>query len=141
MSSLMLFDRGGVRMALDDASVGEVIAVTEPAAVPLLPRHLLGLIPWRARALVVLDLAPLLDLPSGASCGHSLVVHAGDYEAAIVCERVRGLCALPEELEPVPARLPGGLRDYARGIIPDGAEAIVVLDERALLAAAAVGGG
>lgn len=110
----------------------------DPAVLPQLPPHLLGLVPWRARALPVLDLAPLLGLPSAESCAYTVVLRAGGHEAGLVVERVRGLDVAPPALEPVPAHLPGRLRSCTRGILTAGNEAIVVLDLAQLLVAAAI---
>jgi chemotaxis signal transduction protein len=138
-TSLIVFETAGSALALNAAIVEEVLEAPVPMPLPLLPRHLLGLSPWRGRALCVVDLAALLDLAaSGPPAERAIVLAAGAFDAALLCDRIRGFVDSPSQLAPVPPGLPGRLSEVADGILSGVGQPIVVVNGAELLERASV---
>jgi purine-binding chemotaxis protein CheW len=134
----MIFDTAGSTLAVNALNVEEVLEAPVPTAVPLLPPHLLGLTAWRGRALPVVDLATLLGLENvGRPADRAIVLTAGAFDAALLCDRVRGFVDAPAELGPVPPSLPGRLGEVAEGVIAEVPRPVIVVNGAELLERAA----
>jgi purine-binding chemotaxis protein CheW len=135
----MIFETAGSTLAVNALNVEEVLEAPVPTAVPLLPPHLLGLTAWRGRALPVVDLATLLELDAvGPPAERAIVLTAGAFDAALLCDRIRGFVDAPADLGPVPPSLPGRLAEVAEGIIVGVAQPVVVVNGAELLERAAI---
>jgi chemotaxis signal transduction protein len=76
-----------------------VEAVTDfdaPVPLPRVPPHVLGLVTYDQRALVLVDLARLLQLPAAgdADRARTLVVNAGAYRVGLAVEAALGVVTL-----------------------------------------------
>jgi chemotaxis signal transduction protein len=126
-----LFDLAGFRFAVDVRSAREVVLLDEITAVPLAPRHLVGVANLRGTVMPIVDIRTLLDLPvqQPASSVRTLVLRAGPLQAAVVVDAVLGLEPFgeisPRELGDTG---PAALGRFAAGRVKWGAESVLLLD-------------
>jgi len=134
---MVLFKAGGERFALPLETVREVVVPQPPfARVPRAAPAVRGAMNLRGRVVAVVELAPLLGLPSdalGPSQGHVLVLDRDRRALGLLVSSVLGVESVA--VEPGTAsRQPG---DPGRGVAEVGGAALTVLDAGALDARAA----
>lgn len=135
-----LFALAGVRFAVDVRSAREVVLFDEITAVPLAPRHLVGVANLRGTVMPIVDIRALLDLPVQqlGSSVRTLVLRAGPLQAAVVVDAVLGLEPFEEISPPAPGD-PGpsarGRRRFGAGHVKWGAESVLLLDAPKILEA------
>jgi chemotaxis signal transduction protein len=135
-SRLLAFEVASTLFALPVADVAEVAELGEPAAVPMLPRAIGGVVNHHGDALFVVDAALLLERPPNEARPKHLLVLARDPDDpdrfGMPVDRIEGLVDGP----PVAARGPSAVA--ARR--PVDGRVLHVLDPRRLFerAAAAV---
>lgn len=112
MSLLVLpVQLGGTWVALDPTHVQEVLGPRRWVALPDAPAHVPGVIPWRGRAIALLDLAALLGMAAplkpGTLPARTLVATIEDTTFGIPAERAREVTAVAglEEAHATQARM------------------------------------
>ena len=90
---LFRFRVEGVTFLCEASAVEAVTSFTPPVPLPRVPAHLLGLVTYDQRALVLVDLALLLGLTStpSTSRARTLVVTAGDYRVGLPVDQALGV--------------------------------------------------
>lgn len=124
------------RYGLAAADVAEVVAMPRLTRLPGAAPWLRGLANWRGHVLPVLDLRPLLDVPTVplATSARLVVLAVDDVEVGVVAEAVLGLVPVDEACAPVPAALAPSAADLTVGLADVGpAGPVVVLGTSALL--------
>lgn len=135
-----------VALAVEVRDVASISGVDRATPVPGAPPHVLGVVASGERVVVQIDLANLLGIGDGDHPAEmdplfrrTLFVSAGELEAALVCDRVRGLVRVDAGAVRDPAVLQGAqLRPFLTGEIDDPQGVVGVLDLPGLLRAAAV---
>jgi purine-binding chemotaxis protein CheW len=121
---------------VDVRSAREVVDIEELTIAPRGPSYLVGVANLKGSILPVLELRPLLGLPStpAGRGARALVVEADPLRAAILTDRVLGLRVF-DELTPVAEAPPGGPAAFALGVgrYPEGP--VTILDVPRLLEA------
>lgn len=114
-------------LALSVSQVIEVVDLGEPSPFPGGPDFLLGLIPWRGRAVPLLDLALALGLPAGSRAGwrYALIARTADPSDCV---------ALAASGPVAMKRLP------LEGRVIEAPEGVAPRDPRALVACAEIDG-
>jgi chemotaxis signal transduction protein len=130
---------GGSRFALSMDAVAEVGRLPGCTRVPGTPEWCAGVANWRGRILGVLDLRPLLGLPSddtGRGREARLVVLAnGGTQVGVLADRVDGVLDVdPDALEPTLVTLSQEAHSLLRGQASDAEGPVGVLDEMAVFA-------
>ena len=84
---------GGEQFAIDVRHLREVMIVEKLTAVPGAPAFVRGVASLRGEVLAILDVAPVLGLPScgGGPAGKALVLEPASGQVAIVVDEVLGL--------------------------------------------------
>jgi purine-binding chemotaxis protein CheW len=97
---------GGEQFAIDVRHLREVMIVEKLTAVPGAPAFLRGLASLRGEVLAILDVAPVLGLPScGVGlAGKALVIEPASGQVAIVVDEVLGLETFDEIRPPEDTR-------------------------------------
>jgi purine-binding chemotaxis protein CheW len=129
----LVFELGRELYALPANQVHEVRPLTLLTNLPGTPAFLAGLINVRGRIVPVIDLRPLLSLPTdGPSTSVALVAHRSGHIGLLVAGRptVRPL-PVKDLSEPPPGHLSGIDPTCIRGITPG---LVIVLDAERLLA-------
>ncbi|HJL17404.1 MAG TPA: chemotaxis protein CheW [Sandaracinaceae bacterium LLY-WYZ-13_1] len=82
---------GGIWFALDASAVREVLGRVSVTSVPGGPVGLMGVIPWRGRAVAVLDVAPMLGgtHPSQEPRNRTVVLESSQQAVALPVDGVR----------------------------------------------------
>src|SRR5678815_1775071 len=94
---VVVFTVMGVDLAVRANAVTSVSASENHTPLPGAPSHILGLVASGDRIVALVDLAsflelPVVDDPNDDPLFHrTLFVRAGDMEAALLCNRARGL--------------------------------------------------
>lgn len=130
---VLAFDVGGERYAVDTAYAVQALPLPPLTALPGLPNHVVGIVPFRGRVLAVLDLRSLLSLPvARLDEPASLVVLGTDaMEFALLADAVKGVRTYPRAALAAGAALTAGASGrYLLGVAPD---RTAVLDAAALL--------
>ena len=86
MRCVMRVDIDSISIAIDVASVREIIGEIEVTSIPG-PRGLVGVTPWDGRALAVVDLGSLLGLPALEKRPRTLIVEASGATLAMPVDR------------------------------------------------------
>lgn len=134
-----LFALAGSRFAVDVRSAREVVLFEEITAVPLAPRHLVGVANLRGTVMPIMDIRALLGLPEPrpARGVRALVVRDGGVQAALVVDTVLGLEPFDDVVPadgPTTARMRGP-RPLMAGWIQWAGETLALLDVPKILAA------
>lgn len=143
---LLVFVVSGVGLALSAHQVDAVSALDDPTPIPGAPPHILGVVASGERVLPLVDLSALLELEDRSSPAEAatlfprtLVVRDGEFEAGLVCHRVRGLVPAESAALHPPSVLQGNrLRTFVSAELESPHGVVGVLDLTALLHAAAV---
>ena len=108
--------------------------------VPCTPQFVAGIANMRGRIMPVLDLATLLNVPSGKGnlLSTLIVISTGEFSLALQVERVDEMLIFPaSSVDPLPIR---GTTlehaDYLQGILPDGSVLLnltTILEDPALI--------
>jgi purine-binding chemotaxis protein CheW len=120
-----LFEVGGRVFAVEITQAREVRAFEHYTVVPLGPAHLIGMTSLRGAIIPIIDLLLFLGLSPGADTGQSLVVEAHGVRVAIAVDRVLGVEALAEGVEPV---LADGPAEFERGHLQRGDVKVPIID-------------
>lgn len=90
------FRLGGTLFLCPAAAVEAVTLFEAPVPLPRVPDHVLGLVTYDQRALVLLDLARFLELPADhdEKGRRTIVVSAGEYRVGLPVEAVLGVVHL-----------------------------------------------
>jgi purine-binding chemotaxis protein CheW len=120
--TVLAFDLGGARYAVDTGSVVHACALPPLTALPGLPNHVAGIAAFRGHVLAVLDLRALLALPVTrlAEPAALVVLQDGAMEFGLLTDAVVGVQHYP--CASLSASLPGlgALRaGYLVGVAPD----------------------
>ncbi|MGH7421057.1 MAG: chemotaxis protein CheW, partial [Candidatus Rokuibacteriota bacterium] len=129
----------GFRFAVDVRSAREVVLFDEITAVPLAPRHLVGVANLRGTVMPIVDIRGLLGLPESrpARSVRTLVVRDGLAQAAVVVDSVLGLEPFDDVVptdSPAAARVRGP-RPLMSGWIQWAGETLALLDVPRILTA------
>jgi purine-binding chemotaxis protein CheW len=128
----IVFRRGDERYGLPTTSALAVIRQPVWRPLPRTPAALAGLLLVRGEILPLFDVAVLLGSVAWPPDRiEAAVLIAAVVPFAVVADEVTGASALPEALEPPPARLDARSAAWVRGM---SADAVVVLDAAALAA-------
>lgn len=133
------FRIGDVLLLCPAANVEAITLWDEPLRLPRVPSHVLGLVTYDQRALVILDLGRFLDLgdPEGATYTRTLVVTAGPYRVGIPVDAALGVVAVePDAREAPSGSIAGALAQYVTAEVELGGELAALLDLPRLLEAA-----
>lgn len=144
--SLFVFLVSGVALAIRARDIAAISAVDQPTPVPGVPDHVLGLVASGERVVAQVDLASLLGLADADGFvgvdplfRRTMFVSSGDFEAALVCHRARGLVTVDSSAVREPAVLQGPkLRPFLAAELEDRHGVVGLLDLPALLRAASV---
>lgn len=112
-----------------------------PVPLPRVPPHVLGLITYDQRALVLVDLAPFLRLPAGSDAERTrtLVVNSGAYRVGLAVEAALGVVTLDAAgFQECTGLFGESLAEYAIAASSSDAGVGAVLDLERLLEAARV---
>lgn len=139
---LAIFRVGANAFAVPAQEVAEFVMAGTLTPLPRAPSHIRGVVSYRGRALAVVSLHRLLDLPRGATGDEAeglrlVLVRGAGMTAALEVDRFEGVTELPADaLRPLGAAASPRLAELARAEVhrPDGIA--IVLDVAALLAAA-----
>ena len=135
-SSYFRFRLGGANYVCQASNVEAVTSFEEPLALPRVPPHVLGLVTYDQRALVIVDARAFLHLTAsdGAEFRHTAVVNAGPYRVGIPVEGVLGMVKItPEQLQPSAGVFTGTVAGYVTAVAGDEAGTSGVLDLDRLL--------
>lgn len=127
---------GGGRYAVRATDVAEVLPVPVRTRVPGTPGWIAGVANWRGHVLPVVDLRPLLGLPSSPlpTSARVVVVAVDDLELGVLAEAVSGLMDVADDPAPAPGALPPGADDLVAGVAHgDPAGPVAVLATAGLL--------
>jgi purine-binding chemotaxis protein CheW len=130
---VLAFEVGGERYAVDTAFAVQALPLPPLTALPGLPNHVAGIVPFRGRVLAVLDPRSLLSLPLARLCepGSLLVLQDEAMEFALLADAIGAVCRYPRAALKAGAALNGGNAGrYLLGVAPD---RTAVLDAAALL--------
>lgn len=135
-----LFVLAGRRLAVDVAAAREVVVLEGFTIVPRGPAYVVGVTNLRGAILPILDIRPLLELPTHpVSPGTRVMVVAADsVQAAIVIDEVRSLPSL-DEVRPI-ADGAGAWTELTAGWLRDEAGMIPLLHVGKILEALAARG-
>lgn len=110
-ATLLLLLRLGRRwFAMDVGAIEEVALHGQITRVPMVPSHILGVIPIRGRLITVVDLEQMMGgvgmspAADSATLPRLLVVREGDYEMALVVEEIHGMIERTSAAGERPAR-------------------------------------
>lgn len=136
-----VFTLAGTRFAVDVRSAREVVLFDEITAVPLAPRHVVGVANLRGTVMPIVDARGLLGLPE-SRLGRSLrtlVVRDGAIQAALVVDAVLGLEPLEDVVTTDGSTAAGmrGPRALLAGWLRSNGETLALLDVPKILAALA----
>jgi purine-binding chemotaxis protein CheW len=110
------FGLGGIVIGIDVRKVQEVLRHDRMTPVPLGAPELMGLLNLRGEIVPALDLRRQLGLPVSKELVASVVVRAGEEPVALLVEEVGDVVEpSPLDFEPVPASVPGRVRDFVSG--------------------------
>lgn len=135
-----LFRVGDVPLLCPAEQVEAVTAWEVPIPLPRVPTHVLGLVSYDQRALVLVDLAIFLGLDRAKKePTRTLVLHAGDYRVGLPVDRARGVVTLSEDEVTEGAHVLGGrLSEFVRAECETAEGLAAILDLELLLEAARV---
>lgn len=136
---LFLFRVGDVMLLCPAEQVEAVIAWQEPVPLPRVPDHLIGLVSYDQRALVLVDLARFLAIERPATpASRTLVVHAGDYRVGLPVDRAHGVVPIDTDTVKNGAHVVGGrLAEFTRAEAETGEGGLAALIDLSLLLEAA----
>jgi chemotaxis signal transduction protein len=121
-----LFEVASRTFAVEIGRAREVRIVDDYTVVPLAPPHVMGMTNLRGAIIPIVDLRVLLGLPTRVGRVHVLVVEANGSRVALAVDRVVGVEALNDLLEPAETIVDtAGLEQRQ---LQRGDEAIAVLD-------------
>lgn len=129
--ALLVFSLAGERFGIDTGPVREVVLARELIPVPCTPAWILGLLHYRGRILVVVDLLRVLDLPAEreAAPRYCVWVEVGSLMFGIAADRIEGVAAVPARAVATAVGLTGRRQAVTQGMTDD---LITVLDLDAL---------
>jgi purine-binding chemotaxis protein CheW len=130
------FTLGGEVFAVDVACAREVVALEELTVIPRTPAYVAGVASVRGQVVPILDVRPLLGLPSSEirPGTRALVVEAGPLRAGMATEGVLGLGAFDEVIPMGDAR-PQRQSAFAIGLLRRDDGSAVLLDVPGILEA------
>ena len=99
-----LFELANRMFAVEIGGAREARVVDDYTVVPLAPAHLIGMTSVRGAIVPIVDVRVLLGLPASARMGQTLVVEANAVRVALAVDRVLGVEALEEHVEPPESR-------------------------------------
>jgi purine-binding chemotaxis protein CheW len=119
---VLAFDVGGERYAVETGWVAQALPMRPLTAIPGVPNHVVGIVPFRGQVLAVLDLRSLLALPLARLAEPAgLVVLQGEaMEFALLADAIAGVqrysrAALASSLPGLDQLRPS----YLLGVAPD----------------------
>lgn len=127
---------GGGRYAVRATDVAEVLPVPARTRVPGTPGWVAGVANWRGHVLPVVDLRPVLGLPSSPlpTSARVVVIAVDDLELGVLAEAVSGLLDVDDDPAAAPGALPPGAEDLVAGVAHgDPAGPVAVLSTSGLL--------
>jgi purine-binding chemotaxis protein CheW len=130
---LLDFEVAGERYAVETRFVAQAMRLPPLTALPGVPPHVVGIVPFRGRVLAVLDPRTLLALPLArlAEPDALLVLRDGVMEFGLLADAVGAVQRHPRaSLQPPLAPAGGGRRAHLLGLAPG---RTAVLDAGALL--------
>jgi chemotaxis signal transduction protein len=139
--SYFQFRLGGNLLLCPAEAVEAVTHFDVPVPLPRVPPHVLGLVTYDQRALVLVDLAHFLRLPAGGDADRrrTLVVKAGPYRVGLAVEAALGVVMLDaDRFEERADLFAERLAEYAIAASTSDAGLGAVLDLERLLEAARV---
>lgn len=133
----LVFHLCGQRYALPVGELREALAWQQPTPVPCAPAGVLGLIHRRGTILPVADIRRPLGLDDAGPAPHGALVLIDDAMALAV-DAIGDIFLPTGERQPAPE---GGTNSaLVQAFVTHGADTVVLLDARALVAAAGTGG-
>ncbi len=132
MMELLVFSLGGERFGVKTTHVLEATPLRDLLHVPWTPAFVLGVVNYRGRIMTVLDLRPLLHLPSDHEPNGRQVVwiEAGGVALGIAVDSIAGTISIPAtQVAPPPEALIGLRLALTAGVTDD---LVTVLDLEAL---------
>lgn len=132
------FRLGDYLLLLPAAAVEAVTSFERPVPLPRVPPHVLGLLTYDQRALVILDLGRFLALPDDdvQRRARTLVVAAGEYRVGIPVDQALGVIEPRAASVRAGAHVYGGrVGEFVRGEVDTGAGLAALLDVDMLLEA------
>lgn len=100
MKSFVLFNVGGVDMAVPIEKVREVIEVEDPTPLPGAPEYIKGMYNLRNSVIAIVDLSRKLGIDSKEETGRVVVL--GDMPVGLMVNKLRGILKTEEEnIQPV----------------------------------------
>ena len=121
-----LFEVASRTFAVEISRAREARIIDDYTVVPLAPPHVLGMTNLRGAIIPIVDLRVLLGLPARVGTVHVLVVEANGSRVALAVDRVVGVEALDDLLEP--AETIGDTAGLEQRQLQRGDEAIPVFD-------------
>jgi len=121
-----LFEVAGRTFAVEIGRAREVRIVDDYTVVPLAPSHVMGMTNLRGAIIPIVDLRVLLGLPARVGTVHALVVEANGVRVALAVDRVVGVEALDDLLEPAEVNV--GTAGLEERHLRRGDEAIPIID-------------
>lgn len=122
----------GVAVALDAALVREVLGSITTTSVPAAPDGILGVIPWRGRAIAVFELGTLLTTDERGPRPRAVIVEQGGDTLALPVSSVVEPRAVRDQRPSHTARMPFATLEV--DIDTDAAQTVPLLDVHALMA-------
>jgi purine-binding chemotaxis protein CheW len=136
--SVVEFDLGGERYAVELVHVREVSLLKELTPVPCTPAFVVGIINLRGEIRTVIDLKKFFELPSKGitELNKIIMLHVGGMELGLLADSILGVRTVSvAALQPSLPTLTGVRADYLRGVTHD---RLVVLDAAKLLASSRI---
>lgn len=129
-----LFVLGGERFGIEVRSVREVVVAEEFTIVPRAPAYLVGVANLRGFILPILDIRPLLGLPSRPVTRGTriLVVEAGSGQVGVAVDDVVGLTSFAEVL-PFGEAARRTYHEFGVGLASHGDGVVTLLDAARVL--------
>ncbi len=118
--SLLVFSLAGERYGIETVHVVEAMPLRAVTPIPGVPALIRGVLNHRGRLLAVLDIRPLLNLPTGRGLGERswvVAVEAAGTRIGIAAEAIEGTVEVAARQMTPPATSPGGAPSVLRGVL------------------------
>ena len=118
--SLLVFSLAGERYGIETAHVVEAMPLRAVTPIPGVPALIRGVVNHRGRLLAVLDIRPLLNLPTGRGLGERswvVAVEAAGMRVGIAAEAIEGIVAIAARQMTPRAASPDGAASVLRGVL------------------------
>lgn len=125
----------GQRIALAAGHVDSVVNVRQSVAVPMAPRHILGLAALRSRVITMIDTRAAIGLPPAESADAltTVVVNLDGHQYGLVVDHVEDVCAVAGGIAPVRTRLGHDWAAVSAGMLDHGGSSLLVIDPALLV--------